>query len=79
MERAPYSLGMANHVTNLARLIDERGLRKDYIAARVGVSKSAMSRWCSGERRIPAERLGAIAAVLGVQAEEIVEEGVGVA
>ena len=70
---------METRITNLARLIDERGLRHGFVAAKVGVSKASLSRWCNGARRIPAARVDALAAAIGVSPEEIVGERVGVA
>ena len=59
----------------LNRLRRERGLTLADIAARLGVSKPTVWAWEKGKARPVPERMEAIAAALGVNAEELEEAG----
>lgn len=59
----------------LNRLRRERGLTLADIAARLGVSKPTVWAWEKGKARPVPERMEAIAAALGVSAEELEEAG----
>lgn len=58
-------------MTPLELAITEQGLRKDWIADQLGVSKSALSKWLSGERSPSAENQKALALLLRRKPEEL--------
>jgi len=58
--------------TRLAVLLDERGMTQLELAARVGVTRAAMSRYVSGEREPRLVTLVRIAEELGVHVGELV-------
>ena len=60
--------------TKLGCLLREQGRRLDWVAGRLGVTYSAVYRWCSGQRVIPPARVRELADLLGVHEEDIVEE-----
>jgi plasmid maintenance system antidote protein VapI len=57
--------------TPLARLIEERGLRKGWVAKRLGISASGMSRLLYGERRMTLDEGVRLADLLGVDVREL--------
>lgn len=59
----------------LAILLDERGMTQLELAARVGVTRAAMSRYVSGDREPRFVTLVRIAEELGVHVEELVPSG----
>jgi len=59
--------------TALGTILDRQGRRLVWVAGRLGVDASTVSRWCSGDRPIPARRLGELAAVLEVDIADLVE------
>jgi transcriptional regulator with XRE-family HTH domain len=60
----------------LRSLVDERGLRQDWLAAQLGVSEASMSKWLRGVARLPITQVGPLAEVFGVSAETIVTAAV---
>lgn len=60
--------------TKFGRLLKSQGRRRDWVAQNLGVTYSAVYRWCSGERVIPPARVRELADLLGVHEEDIVEE-----
>ncbi len=58
--------------TRLAVLLEERGITQLDLAARVGVTRAAMSRYVSGDREPRFVTLVRIAEELGVHVEELV-------
>lgn len=63
--------------TALARVLDAQGRRLIWVASRIGVDASTVSRWRSGERSIPARRAAELAAVLGVAIDELTDRPAG--
>lgn len=61
--------------TPLARLIEERGLRKGWVAARLGMDASAMSRLLAGRRELRLEEAIKAAELFGVDVRELVPGG----
>ena len=57
--------------TKLAAMMELQGRRNNFLVGKLGVSPGTVSRWLSGERRIPKAKLPLIAGHLGVQEEEI--------
>lgn len=57
----------------LRELIDQQGRKAVWIAARLAppVDPSTITRWASGERVIPDERVSQLAELLGVSEDEI--------
>jgi transcriptional regulator with XRE-family HTH domain len=55
----------------LAAMLDERGMTQLELAARVGVTRAAMSRYVSGDREPRLVTLVRIAEELGVHASEL--------
>ena len=60
---------LSDAATPLAAVLREQGRRLVWVAARLGVDPSTVSRWCSGDRPIPGVRLRELAAVLGVSVD----------
>ena len=58
-------------MTNLKRIIDEKGVQQSWLAEQVGVTKVSMSRYISGERIPKAPIAIRIADVLGVDVKEL--------
>lgn len=58
--------------TTLRSLVDERGLRQDWLAEQLGVSEASMSKWLRGVARLPITQVKPLADVFGVSAEMIV-------
>lgn len=66
--------------TALAVVLEEQGRRLSWLADRLGVDSSTVSRWRSGDRAIPRGRIPELARVLGVPPEDLVDPtGSGVA
>ena len=59
--------------TRLKKAIFESGLCQADIAAAIGVSESALSRYSTGRRDIPQEIVQRIAGVLGVSPDTLVD------
>lgn len=57
--------------TKFSTVMDEQGRRLVWLAGELGVTVSTVSRWMSGDRRIPPSRRAQIASLLGVREEEI--------
>ncbi len=62
----------ANPPTALAAVLDEQGRRLSWLADRLEVDSSTVSRWRSGDRAIPPARIVQLARVLGVAPEDLV-------
>jgi len=58
-------------MTNLKRIIDEKGVRQRWLAEQVGVTEVSMSRYVSGERIPKAPLAIRMADVLGVDVKEL--------
>lgn len=61
--------------TALDAILREQGRRFVWVAARLGVDASTVSRWCSGDRPIPSRRIEELAAVLGVEVADLTATG----
>ena len=57
--------------TALAVVLDEQGRRLAWVASRLEVDASTVSRWCSGDRPLPARRRVQLATILGVGADDL--------
>lgn len=73
MPRTPSSGHVGGAPTSLARVLEVQGRRLIWVAARLGVDASTVSRWRSGERPIPEQRLKQLASVLGVAPEQLAD------
>ena len=58
-------------MTNLKRIIDEKGVQQRWLAEQVGVTEVSMSRYVSGERIPKAPLAIRMADVLGVDVKEL--------
>lgn len=58
----------------LVTLMDEQGMSQAELARRTGISTSSMNRYLAGAD-IPASKLKAIAAALGVPVDELLDTG----
>lgn len=63
--------------TPIARLIDERGLRKGWVAEKLGISASSLSRLIYGDRRMTLDEGVRLAELLGVDVRELLADGGG--
>ena len=59
--------------TAFAAVLDAQGRRLAWVAQRLGVDSSTVSRWRSGDRPIPMRRREQLAAILGVDAAELLD------
>lgn len=59
--------------TALAAVLDAQGRRLVWVAERLGVDSSTVSRWRSGDRPVPERRRSQLAAILGVDVAELFE------
>lgn len=59
-----------NHAP-LADTIDRQGRKVIWVASKMGVDPSTITRWASGERAIPASRVAQLAKLLNVPEHEI--------
>lgn len=57
--------------STLRTLFDERGLRQDFVAEKLGVSEAAISKWVNGRSQLPMTRVQPLADILHVTAEMI--------
>jgi DNA-binding transcriptional regulator YdaS (Cro superfamily) len=55
--------------TNLKTVLADRGFSLSKLAGAVGVDKSVVTRWC--QKRVPAERVKAVADVTGITPHEL--------
>lgn len=58
-------------MTNLKRIIDEKGVQQRWLAEQVGVTEVSMSRYVNGERIPKAPMAIRMADVLGVDVKEL--------
>lgn len=56
---------------SLATIIDERGLKRSWIAQKIGVSRSAVTRWADGDWPIPPKRAAQLAELLDVPQSDL--------
>lgn len=61
-------------MTKLRKLLDESGLKQCVVARWIKVDPSLLSRFASGERIIPPEKVAELAEMLCVEESEIVGE-----
>ena len=59
--------------TAFAAVLDAQGRRLVWVAERLGVDASTVSRWRSGERPIARRRREELAAILGVDPADLVD------
>lgn len=59
--------------TGLARILDEQGRRRMWVARKLGVDPTTVTLWCQGKREIPPARVVELAELLGVSPAEIRE------
>ena len=57
---------MGEPLAKIREQIDAKGMRKDWLAARLGIAPSTLTKHLNGERPISAERLQRIADILDV-------------
>ena len=73
---------MMNHTarytgTKMGQLLLSRGIRFDWLAAQVGVSKATVTRWVNGSRTIGRSHAERAAEVLGVPFDLLFESPIG--
>lgn len=73
---APTARDPGDPPTALATILGEQGRRLGWVAQRLGVDASTVSRWCSGERPISESRREQLAAVLEVDSADLVDPAV---
>jgi plasmid maintenance system antidote protein VapI len=57
--------------TRLSRLVEARGLKMCWLARKIGIHRSNVSRWVAGTRPIPDAHRTKLAALLGVDPDTI--------
>ena len=62
---------MNSRLNNLKEIIEDRGLRQECIAKRVGVDPSVMSLWVNNKRQPNGIHLVKLAKVINCKAEDI--------
>ena len=50
----------------LGNLIDERGIKRSWLADRMDVSRSTLTRWAQGKLTVPVERVQELARLTGI-------------
>jgi len=55
----------------------EKGLKSNFVANQIGVTPSAISKYESGERKIPSDKLPGFAVALGVPIDLFFEKNIG--
>lgn len=58
-------------VKNIIRIIDEKGLKRKYVAARVGITEATLSNYLNGVSRIRADMIPLFCAALNVEPNDI--------
>ena len=66
----PYDAGMEHIGELIATLLDLRGIRKTDVAARIGVTRSAVTNWCS-TGKIRKDHLMGVARMLGTTSDAL--------
>ena len=61
------------HRTGLARVIHDQGRKAIWVAERLGVSHTTVTRWSRGEWPIPSARVAQLATLLGVTEDELTD------
>ena len=56
---------------NIGKLIDDRGLKRKWVAEKVGVSDKQISNWVTGRSYPTAEKLFTLADLLGVKVDDL--------
>ncbi|WP_245946699.1 helix-turn-helix domain-containing protein [Paenibacillus cellulosilyticus] len=56
----------------------EKGLKGNFIANQIGVTPSALSKYESGERKIPSDKLPGLAVALGVPIDLFFDKNIDV-
>jgi len=62
----------------LETLIDERGIKRSWLAQRMAVNRSTVTRWAQGKIPVPVERVQELARLTGISLPELltaIEEG----
>ena len=63
-------------MNNIKKVIADSGLRKNWIAQKIGVHPSHISMWISGDRNPNKARIRAMCKVLNCKVKDIFPEGV---
>jgi transcriptional regulator with XRE-family HTH domain len=71
MGSALHTTRTERHETALGRILREQGRKGSWLAEQLGITAGAVSRWANGEWPIPDGRVDQIAALLGVDPEEL--------
>lgn len=58
-------------VKNIIRIIDEKGLKRKYVAARVGIKEATLSNYLNGVSRIRADMIPLFCVALNVEPNDI--------
>ena len=58
----------------IERAVDESGLRRDYIAKQLGISKSAMSQALKGNRKLSIEEFFKLCQTIGRDAHDLFDQ-----
>lgn len=62
---------MTQLATNICRIIQDKGLKKGYVAAKAGLNRIEFSKMLHGTKLIRAEHIPAIADALNVTIDEL--------
>lgn len=60
--------------SKIGDLLDERGLKRTYIAKKLGVTKEMVSRYCAGTSYPRLDKAFELAKILGVKVDDMYEE-----
>lgn len=54
-------------VEEINRAINNLGLKKGFVASKMGISKTALSLWLNGKSKMPESRINQIKAILNLK------------
>lgn len=58
---------------NISKLINERGYKKKYVAAEIGITPTQLSNWISGRSLPTIDKAFKLADLLGVKVDDLFE------
>ena len=61
-------------MTKLKQILNEKGIKQNWIADQMGLSVASISNFTSGRRRLPKSKAIAIASILNVELKDVQDE-----
>lgn len=60
--------------TKLKSILDEKGIKQNWLADKIGVSPATINALVSGKRKIPKSKAIALGTILNVEPEELLQD-----